>query len=186
MRGDKVGIGRVLYFEWLFPVKDYYITTSKNEIVFEIITPLAVGIVIALASVCLDVLEDATEELSEVLITLLSMMIGFSIMLITLLLTSGGDGIDSLKTKMIENVRIKAPISLFQKLHIQFCYCLISEIFLLIFVLVYKFVALIQEKTGILIFFLVVFVAMTLNILLSIVRGITNVYFVYYAADNRK
>ena len=45
MRGDRKGLGEYLYFEWLYPVKDYFKSTSKNELVFEMLMPLGISLI---------------------------------------------------------------------------------------------------------------------------------------------
>ena len=40
MKNQETGLGKYIYMEWLFPVKDYYCSIRKNEVFFEIIFPL--------------------------------------------------------------------------------------------------------------------------------------------------
>ena len=179
MRGDKKGLGSLMYCEWIYPVKDYFLSSSKSEIIFEIMMPVIVSIIITGVCATHKIVEAAV--MAEVLITLISVLIGFSVMLVTLLLTSGGDGVKDLKEKNIEKKLYNKKISLYQKLHIQFVYSLISEIFLMISILLFYFMQSIVQNVVLECVFLFWFVAMTLNILLSIMRGITNIYFSYYA-----
>lgn len=39
MKNQETGLGKYIYSEWLFPIKDYYCSIRKNEIVFEIVIP---------------------------------------------------------------------------------------------------------------------------------------------------
>ena len=36
MQKEKSGLGKYIYMEWLFPVKDYYFSIRKSEVMFEI------------------------------------------------------------------------------------------------------------------------------------------------------
>lgn len=180
MRGDKKGFGKTLYLEWLLPVVDYFCSSKRNEIIFEVIVPALTAVIVTFICININVVNIATRKMADVLITLTSILIGFSAMLVTLLLTSGGSGVDELKKIKTEIKVHNREINLFQKLHIQFVYILISEIILLIFVLLFYFLLSIFGVGSWQYVFLGIFVYMTLNILLSILRGITNVYFSYY------
>lgn len=180
MRGDKKGFGKVLYLEWLLPVADYFCSSKRNEIIFEVIVPALTAVIVTIICININVINIVTRRMADVLITLTSILIGFSAMLVTLLLTSGGSGIDELK-KIKTKIKVhNKEITLFQKMHIQFVYILISEIILLISVLLYYFLSSVFRAGSWQCFFLEIFVFMILNILLSILRGITNVYFLYY------
>lgn len=177
---NKKNFGAYFYAEWLFPIKDYFFSTRKNELFFEVIMPLLISIGVTGVCMCNDVVKKTVYSLADVLVSLTSILIGFSVMLVTLLLTSGGDGVKKLQEIYTDKEIYGKPISLFQKLYIQFVFTLINEILLLLLVLVYYFFESFTENNLLQIIFLCVFVYLILNILLSIVRGITNVYFSYF------
>ena len=112
--------------------------------------------------------------------TAISVLIGFTVMLITLLLTSTGENVDKLKNTQTDKVLYGRTVSLYQGLHIQFSHSLFSEIVLLLT----TFVSLFWNGLGMPItagvIFLVAEVHLTLNIFLSILRGITSLYFSFY------
>ena len=180
MKKTKKGIGGILYFEWLVLVIDYFQSIKLNEIIFDVMVPLLSGLIISSVCQCCGKVGFATKELADVLISLISILIGFSVMLVTLLLTSGGNGVEELKKRKADKKVHNKEISLFQKLHIQFVFSLICEIILLIIILVYYFLITIIEIGNFEVVFLFLFIFMILNILLSIFRGIINVYFAYY------
>lgn len=180
MRGDKKGFGSWIYLEWVYPIRDYFISSCRNEILFEIIMPVIISIVVTVTCILHHNVSFVVVKLANVLLTLTSILIGFSVMLVTLLLTSGGDGVKLLKEKKMDKKLYRKEISLYQKLHIQFVYSLIGEISLLIIVLLFYFIQSIAGCGLWQVVFLLVFIMMILNILLSILRGITNVYFSYY------
>ena len=180
MKKSKKTIGRILYFEWVILVIDYFESISLKEKIFDVLMPFGVGIIISIICMCCGKTNFATKQLADVLISLISILIGFSVMLVTLLLTSGGKGIEELKEIKTDKIIYNEKVSLFQKLHIQFTFSLICEISLLIIILAYYFFTTVANIGNVEILFLVIFISMTLNILLSILRGIVNVYFVYY------
>lgn len=174
------GLGRLVYAEWLIPFLDYYKSLKKNEAVFEIFSPLVVSIFATLVYWKHMKISVALDGLADLLPSVISILIGFTVMFITLLLTSDTDAITRLKKASTDNkVRGKA-ISLYQKLHIQLTRSLIAEIGLLLLIFGYLF----WKGIGMSIFvesvLLTFEVYLTLHILLVIIRSMTNLYCVFY------
>ncbi len=166
--------------EWLFPVKDYYCSLRRSEAAFEIVIPACVSIACTTIYLLNEKTLDALVGLSELLPTAISILIGFTVMLITLLLTSSGKNVEELKSINLEKELYKKKISMFQGLHIQFSHSLFSEIILLLVVLAFLFWYGIGLPFVAAVVFLLFEIYLTLNILLSILRGITNIYFSFY------
>lgn len=122
----------------------------------------------------------ALSALAELLPTAISILIGFTVMLITLLLTSSGESIDRLKKIANDKELHGKKITLYQGLHIQFSHSLFAEIFLLLIVFFYLFLHGLGWLGRKKVIFLGVEIYLTLNILLSILRGIANLYFSFY------
>lgn len=97
MKKQETGLGKYIYMEWLFPVKDYYCSIRKNEVFFEIIFPLLCALGCTYSYFRLGKVHNALDGLSGLLPTAISILIGFTVMLITLLLTSNGENINKLK-----------------------------------------------------------------------------------------
>lgn len=180
MKKQETGLGKYIYTEWLFPVKDYYCSIRKNEIVFEIIIPMVCAFGCTLCYYHIDKIYDALSELSNLLPTAISILIGFTVMLITLLLTSSGANVEKLKAKNTSQILYNKPINLYQGLHIQFSHSLFSEIVLLLLIFCYLFWNGLGVPITVAAIFLALEVYLTLNILLSILRGITKLYFAFY------
>lgn len=176
----KKGLGKLLYMEWLFPIKDYYCSIRQNEVLFEIIIPAIISITCSFIYYLKGKLYNALNGLAEILPTAISILIGFTIMLITLLLTSSGDNVDKLKTTMSSKKLYNKSISLYQGLHVQFLHSLFSEIFLLLIVFLYLFLSGIWLPLQLGFVMLIVETYLTLNILFSILRGVANLYFAFY------
>lgn len=180
MKKQKFGFGKYVYTEWLFPVKDYYCSIRSNEVVFEIVIPLLCAGICSVSYFKAGKVFKALDGLSDLLPTAISILIGFTIMLITLLLTSSGENVDKLKKSQTDKVLYGHAVNLYQGLHIQFSHSLFSEIVLLLVIFVYLFWNGLGMPIKVAVAFLAVEVYLTLNILLSILRGITSLYFSFY------
>ena len=180
MKKQRFGLGKLIYMEWLFPVKDYYFSLRKNEIVFELLIPACIASICTLLYHLHDKVLIALVGLSELLPTAISILIGFTVMLITLLLTSSGKNVEFLKENELDKMLYGKKINLFQGLHIQFSHSLFSEIVLLLTILAFLFWNGLVIPYVVAIVFLWIEVYLTLNILFSILRGITSLYFSFY------
>ena len=101
MKKEHTGLGKIIYTEWIILVVDYYRALRKCEVIYEIVVPLFVA---GLCSICyyhFGKVYVALKGLSNVLPTAISILIGFTAMLITLLLTSDNQNISALKTKKL-------------------------------------------------------------------------------------
>lgn len=174
------GLGKYIYMEWLIPVRDYYFSIRKNEAVFELLVPLLCSIACTIAYCFHRKLLVALDGLAVVLPSAISILIGFTAMLITLLLTGSGKSVENLKKTETSKVLYKKPITLYQCLHIHFSHSLFSEIFLLLIVFLYLFLEGIGIPLWLAFLLLIVEIYLTLHILMSMLRGIANIYFSFY------
>ncbi|MBQ3425823.1 MAG: hypothetical protein IJH37_01625 [Clostridia bacterium] len=186
MKEKSSGLGSIIYAEWLLPIQNYYASLRKNECTYEVLSP----IFIAILSVCLyyvhNKVELALDKLSDILPTAVSILIGFTAMLITILLTSTGENVEKLKSIKCNNKLNGNDINLFQKLHIQLSHILFSEIILILIIFLYLFISGLYENLFFACIVLFFAVYLTLNILLSILRGVTNIYFSFYNTQKDK
>lgn len=180
MKHRSFGLSNLIYTEWLRPIFHYYIAIKKNEAVFEILLPGVIAVTGSFLYSKAEKVEDALGAMAELLPTAISVLIGFTVMLITLLLTSDGDGIKKLKTAKTDKKLHNKEITLYQGLHIQFSHSLFSEILLLLLVFFYLFLKGLGWGQHIGTIFLAIETYLTLNILLSILRGVANLYFSFY------
>lgn len=183
MKARSSGLSNFIYTEWVRPVIDYYMAIEKNEAVFEIIVPAVTAIVCSGLYDNFGDVNHALGALSELLTTAISILIGFTVMLITLLLTSSGENIDRIKGIQTEKKIHGKRITLYQGLHIQFSHSLFSEIFLLLIVFFYLFLDGLNWVGRLSTIFLGIEIYLTLNILLSILRGVANLYFSFYSTN---
>lgn len=181
MKEKTWGLGQILFMEWLFPVFDYYSSLRKSERRFEILLPLLAAIISSAVYVKIGKVSIALDALAELLPTAVSILIGFTVMLITLLLTTDSEQIRKLKEEITENRVRGKKITLYQKLHIQLTESLFSEVFLLLAVFAYLFYSGIASARLMEIIFLIAEVYLTAHILLGIIRSITHLYCVFYS-----
>ena len=136
---SKKGLGSFVYTEWIRPLHDYYCTILLPEVIYEIVVPIIISLVCSIIYKTNNKTAIALSKLADILPTVVSILIGFTVMLITILLTVSGGNIEELK-KQKTNKKIGGKfVSLYQGLHIQFSHSLLLEIALLLMVLVYLF-----------------------------------------------
>lgn len=173
-----------LYLEWVYLISGYTSTIRKNEFVFEVLFPVAASVGCSCVYCSLDLVRPALKGLANLLPSVLSILIGFTIMLITFLITGDNKNVDSLKDARTDKKFLgNRNLSLFQILHIQFSFSLFIEITLLLIVLFSMFyIGGWSSKTfeTILLF---LECALTLNILFSILHGVTNIFFSFFKSD---
>ena len=174
------GLGLIIYMEWIFPIIDYYQSLRKSEKIFEVVLPTIIALICTTVYLDNGKLFWALKGFSNIMPTAISILIGFTVMLITLLLTSGGENIKILKETKTNRVLRNESISLYQGLHIQFSHSLFSEVFLLLLIFFYMFLYGIGIPIWAEFAFMVIEIYLTLNILFSILRGITNLYFSFF------
>ena len=184
MKRETKGLGKFIFMEWLIPVLDYYASVRKNEAVFEMLVPLIIAVISSCVYGAVGKLTIALDALANLLPSAISILIGFTVMFITLLLTSETPAITKLKTEETENKVRGKCITLYQKLHIQLTDSLFSEIVLLLVTFAYLFYKGIGSSVVFEIIILAVEVYLTLHILLGIIRSMTHLYCVYYGKIN--
>ena len=182
MKKRTFGLGKFVYTEWLNPVFHYYATLRLNEAMFEIIIPVVISIVCTVSYAYLGIADKALKALANLLPTAISILIGFTIMLVTLLVTSDGNNIKKLKEKSLKKQLYGKQVTLYQGLLIQFSHSLVSEIVLLFVLFFYLYLRGLKTNGRIELVFLAVEIHLTLNILLTILRGTTNLYFSFYSS----
>ena len=193
MREPSLSLGRCVYLEWLIPIADYYtvLYSVKKQFILECLIPVVI-------SICLTIflhIEGSTysmlNKMSGFLPSCLSILIGFSIMLITILLTAQGEKVDRLhKMHLTSGVKIRGKqVSLYRAVHIRFSHSVYSEIFLLIimiFVLLCElftfYCSVLCDVVNFVILLISIYYA--LNILLTLISAITNIYFTFYSIQS--
>ena len=171
------GLGQIINMEWAFIVAGYLASTDSAEKNWDVRLPCIISIICTFLYWRAGKVILALEGLSDILPTVISLLIGFTVMFITILLTNDNPNMQRLRTKEIELVFLDKMITLYQKLLMQFSHLLLLEIVLLLTVFFYLFLKGlgISQLTAALL--LVMQIYLVLHILLSILRGMTNLYF---------
>ncbi|MCI9573860.1 MAG: hypothetical protein HFH97_14845 [Lachnospiraceae bacterium] len=138
MKSRRVGLSSFIYTEWLRPIADYYLTIKINEAMFEIILPAIAAVVCTCLYYIYGDVNCALRALADLLPTAISILIGFTVMLITLLLTSSGENIENIKKNITDKKVHGKAITLYQGLYIQFSHLLFSEVLLLLILRILK------------------------------------------------
>ena len=170
---------RIFYLEFLFPLGDYFRTLNFKETTYEIITPAIIAFIVYYKLLCPPIISGISAYFSSIL-TLLAILIGFSIASVTVLATNSSTNVEELKSTMTERRIGDYKISLFRLIIINFIFALLIEIFCLIFNLSYGLL----YKTGHLKWFIEEYYAINVFLLLHIfllnIRNITNFYFIFF------
>lgn len=121
----------------------------------------------------------ALKVFSELLLNLDSILIGFTGILVTLLLTTENKTIDILKAKKTDKKLYGKKVSLYDLLHILFTNALLNELILLLVVLFNLFLLGLICNKLISTIGLVVEEYMILNIIFSMMIGVNNMYWTF-------
>lgn len=177
-KGKNKGLG----LEWVYIFLDYYVSMNKRTAIYEILFPFIVSFICSLLYLRSNILEIAFSKLSEVLPATISILIGFTAMIVTLLITSDSEKIKQLTKKETKKVIRKKKVSLYQKIFIQNSHSLFNEILLLLIVFMYMFFQGLNCVNWIgFIFFLFIETYLVINILISIFSNITTIYLAFYS-----
>lgn len=174
-------MGRIVYGQWVILIEHYFKILKRNEFTYEIGIPFVSA---CLASYIynemgLDV--QALSKLREMLPTAISVLIGFTIMAITLLSASESNTITNIKNRESKASYLNGKlISIYKLMLIMFSYALIVEIFFLLVIFFVSFLINIYSFSMLVMICLFLEIFLLLHILLLIVRSITSLYLVLY------
>ncbi len=171
---------RILYQEFTIPLKDYFSTLKINEVVFEWIIPIIIAIIFYFSIDNLKSLANISVFIGSI-ISLLAILIGFSIASATILLGCDNKTVIEMKQNLTNREIDGKKISLYHLIYITFISVILIEIFALFFNLGIYFSF---EILGILLNYKRVLISIDVIFLLSIfllnIRNITNLYFLFY------
>ncbi len=176
-----MNIGKVIYGEWLVPIVDYFRTIKKKEFYFEWIIPYLTSLIIIFFFVKWGDSAKAVLKLRDILPNTLAILIGFTITSLTVLIASDNESTNRMKNKKSDNRKIATEvISVYQLLLINLVYVLFIQMFLLVFIFFIGFILHLYSNTFLVNMFLFMKTFFTLQIMLVLIRTITNFYFVFY------
>jgi hypothetical protein len=173
-------LNSLIYQEFTIPLKDYFNTLKINEFIFDWIIPIIFATAFYFSEFNGNNLGDVSVFIGSV-ISLLAILVGFSIASATILLSSDNENITLIKKNVTNRKLDDKNISLYHLIYITFIAAILIEIFVLFFNLgiyfSFEIIGILLNYKRILISLDIVFL---LNIFLLNIRNITNFYFVFY------
>ena len=173
-----------MYFEWGYPIIDYFKTLKKNEKKIEIFLPIIISLIVGAIYFHLDLANIALSHLRNILPSTISILIGFSMTSLTIIVTSDNSSLKKLKEEYTDNRKIvSSVITLYQWLIIMYIHAIVIEIFLLIFIFFSAFSLQIIKISFLADILLFVQISLLLHIFLVLLRNVANMYFVFYSKE---
>ncbi|MBI5645607.1 MAG: hypothetical protein HY962_01640 [Ignavibacteriae bacterium] len=168
---------QLIYSEFKFLILDYWRNLRPNEAIYEILIPLGLGFAGYLTVTRYMELTSILSLIGHIL-TLLSILVGFTVACVTILASTDGANIELLKKEPTDRKIGNRKMTLYQHLVMLFSFCLLEEIALLILSVSYYALyssCSLNRGAGI---GSAVIIAILLHILFLNGRNITNFYFV--------
>ncbi|AHM59213.1 hypothetical protein D770_04730 [Flammeovirgaceae bacterium 311] len=174
-----------MYLEFFYVIADYFKTLDKRKAIFEWLIPLLISIII-LVFIKDDSQQKLLESLCSNAVSLLGVLIGFSIASVTLLATSTSDNMVRIRSIQTKYKIGKKPLTLFSLLHVNFTYAIVIEVAAVVFALIVSYVAGggVQDGSSKLLFGTIMF--LILHVLFLNMRNITDFYFILMAEADKK
>ena len=163
--------------EWLIIPIDYIKVSDDIRTVVKL--PIVISILTSILYYLFNDTVHALKVFSDLLLNLDSILIGFTGILVTLLLTTENKTIDILKANKTDKKLHGKKVSLYDLLHILFTNALLNELILLLVVLFNLFLLGLTCNKLISTIGLVVEEYMILNIIFSMMIGVNNMYWTF-------
>jgi hypothetical protein len=172
-----------MYLEFLLLIADYFRTLKWRCLIFEWVLPLLIGVV-AYLLVAEPAAKDLAKKFDDTAVTLLGVLIGFSITVITIMHTSSNKNIEEIKGVETEYKIGTQPLYLFHLILINLTYSVILEVLCLICNLC---LLLVWDKIDAHIskILLSINLFFILHILLLNLRNITDFYFILFKGQSQ-
>lgn len=167
-----------MYLEFFLLVFDYFRTLKLRIVLYEIAIPILISLGVVYLLICGKETSYAA-VFSDNAITLLGVLLGFSITIVTILTTGNSTNLISIK-EVKTNFKINAKtLSLFDLLLVNFIYSIVIEIMLIIVLLIYPILLSIGDFYEIIkIIGFSGVVGLTVHILLLTMRNLTDFYLI--------
>jgi len=168
----------MINIEFILLVIDYFRTIKKRDFVLEWAVPFIFGIVIFQVNIGNNKVDELLKLISGNITSLLGVLIGFSVAVITILVTTNSKNIDEIKATETEYTIGNKKQTLFDLLLINYTYSVVIEVFLTIFNLIIPNIAAISLNHSTLNTLNTIDIFLTCHILLLTIRNTTNFYFI--------
>ncbi len=171
-----------MYREFIFLIFDYFKTIKKNVFYYEWVMPFIIGIMCFL-SLKFHWLRTDYSLFINSSVSLLGVLLGFSIMVITILTTSNNVNIENIKKTLTDYIISNERISLYRLLLVNYSYLIIIEALVLVaYFISLLFFSNFCHTVKLVLFSL--YVVSIIHILLLTIRNITDFYFIITKEKN--
>jgi len=165
-----------MYREFILLIVDYFKTIRCKTFTYEWVIPIVLGVVTFLVTITKYLKIDYLGFVNSS-VNLLGVLLGFSIMVITVLTTSNNKNIEKIKKIETEYVLYQKNISLYRLLLINYSYLIIAEALgLTNYFILLIFVNSCSHQIKLILFS--VFTSMIIHILLLTIRNVTDFYLI--------
>jgi hypothetical protein len=165
-----------MYTEFRIVIWLYLTSLRKSEVIFEILFPLAIGGGVSYLVIKNPDILDYSGYLSTA-ISFLGVLLGFSMAVITILITGSGKTFEAIKAYAIETKKDGSKTSLFRLLFINLAYSIILEAFLLMTLLIQPFISVFLGSKSVWNYLgFGIVIVLIIHVLLLTIRNITNLY----------
>ncbi len=174
---------KLIYLEFLFPVKDYFLSVNLREGIFDWVVPLFVSSVLYFV-VIKNLSMQIILSIAGYYINVLAILIGFSITCLTVLTTSNNENIKDLREQRIERKIDGIKISLYRLILITFSFALCIELLSLLLNILYCLIYSTKNIRN----YSKAFFSFNLMLLLAVIainiRNIVNFYFIHFRKED--
>lgn len=120
-----------MYLDFIILFSDYFRTLNRRILLFEWVLPAFLSLCF-FCSLRLNNSEKNLMAYRENIISLFGVLIGFSITIITLLLTANNDNIKILQNNLTKNKLGRRQLSLYEMMIMNFSYSIVMEVFVIV------------------------------------------------------
>ncbi len=173
-------IGKVLYLEFLFPISDYFSTLKFRELAFDIILPLILS-TCAYSFFLKDSNINGLKDTIGYIVSLLAILIGFSITCITILSTNTSKNVEEMRETITGRKIAGKGVSLFQLIITTFVFALLIEFFALMLNLGYALLYKTSCADKYIEIYYAIDVFLFSHIFFLNIRNVTNFYFIFWS-----
>lgn len=177
----------LLIKELIIPITDFYRISNNKEKIKNYILPLFVGLLYIIcvyffrANEKFEILEFGNDFINTT-ITVITLLITFSMAYLTILVTGDNNNIRDLKSKISEKKLKNKQIRLYQVMLINISYTTIVEIIFLIIVFFQKFLIQVINQNFIHVILMIDLIILS-HILLLLLQVIVNIYFSFWKVN---
>lgn len=164
--------------EFLLLIVDYFRTVKRRDFVLEWLCAFLIGLLVYWLNRNNINISDLLKNISSNAVALLGVLIGFSVAVITLLVTTNSKNIDEIKAHRTKYKLGSRHITLFDLLLINYTYSVVAEIIIVILNLILPGLCSFELSNNTLNLLNALNIFLVCHVLLLTIRNMTNFYFI--------